>query len=45
MLPELFENINPKKPVIIAEFGVDAYPNLRGTTTEKRAEDCQALVY
>lgn len=45
MLPELFENSNPKKPVIITEFGADAYPGLRGTITDKGTEDCQAYVY
>lgn len=44
-LPELFENSNPKKPVIITEFGADAYPNLRGTINDKGTEDCQAYVY
>ena len=45
MLPELFENSNPQKPVIITEFGADAYPDLRGTITDKGTEDCQAFVY
>lgn len=45
MLPELFENSNPKKPVIITEFGADAYAGLRGTITDKGTEDCQAYVY
>ena len=45
MLPELFENSNPKKPVIITEFGADAYAGLRGTITDKGTEDCQAFVY
>ena len=45
MLPELFENSDPKKPVIITEFGADAYPKLRGTITDKGTEDCQAYVY
>lgn len=45
MLPELFENSDPKKPVIITEFGADAYPGLRGTITDKGTEDCQAYVY
>ncbi len=44
-LPELFENSAPKKPVIITEFGADAYPNFRGTVTDKGTEDCQAFVY
>ena len=45
MLPELFQNSDPKKPVIITEFGADAYPGLRGTVTDKGTEDCQAFVY
>lgn len=45
MLPELFENSHPEKPVIITEFGADAYPGLRGTITDKGTEDCQAFVY
>ena len=45
MLPELFENSNPQKPVIITEFGADAYSGLRGTITDKGTEDCQAFVY
>ncbi|MGN0660589.1 MAG: glycoside hydrolase family 2 protein [Oscillospiraceae bacterium] len=45
MLPELFENSNPQKPVIVTEFGADAFPGLRGTITDKGTEDCQAYVY
>ncbi len=45
MLPELFENSTPQKPVIITEFGADAYAGLRGTITDKGTEDCQAYVY
>lgn len=45
MLPELFENSDPKKPVIVTEFGADAYPKLRGTITDKGTEDYQAYVY
>lgn len=45
MLPELFKNSDPQKPVIITEFGADAYPGLRGTITDKGTEDCQAYVY
>lgn len=45
MLPELFENSNPQKPVIITEFGADAYSGHRGTITDKGTEDCQAFVY
>lgn len=45
MLPALFENSSPEKPVIITEFGADAYPGLRGTVMDKGTEDCQAYVY
>lgn len=45
MLPELFANSDPKKPVIITEFGADAFAGLRGTVTDKGTEDCQAFVY
>lgn len=44
-LPALFENSNPKKPVIITEFGADAMVGNRGTVTDKGTEDCQAFVY
>lgn len=44
-LPELFENSNPQKPVIITEFGADALAGLRGTIHDKGTEDCQAYVY
>lgn len=44
-LPGLFDNSSPEKPVIITEFGADAYPYLRGTITDKGTEDCQAYVY
>lgn len=45
MLPELFENSDPQKPVIITEFGADALAGLRGTIHDKGTEDCQAYVY
>lgn len=45
MLPELFQNSHPKKPVIISEFGADALYGHRGTITDKGTEDCQAFVY
>ena len=45
MLPALFENSHPEKPVIITEFGADAYAGHRGTVTDKGTEDCQAFVY
>lgn len=44
-LPALFENSDPKKPVIITEFGADAVAGNRGTVTDKGTEDCQAFVY
>lgn len=44
-LPALFENSDPKKPVIITEFGADAMSGNRGTVTDKGTEDCQAFVY
>lgn len=45
MLPELFANSAPDKPVIITEFGADAYPDYHGTITDKGTEECQAFVY
>lgn len=45
MLPQLFQNSNPQKPVIITEFGADAYAGLHGTITDKGTEECQAYVY
>lgn len=45
MLPELFRNSDPKKPVMISEFGADALYGHRGTITDKGTEDCQAFVY
>lgn len=45
MLPALFENSNPQKPVIITEFGADALSGHHGTITDKGTEECQALVY
>ena len=44
-LPELFDNSNPDKPVIITEFGADAMPGLFGDEEEKGNENCQAAVY
>ncbi|WP_310603375.1 glycoside hydrolase family 2 protein [Anaerosporobacter sp.] len=44
-LPELMANSNPKKPVIITEFGADALPEHHGTITDKGTEECQAYVY
>ncbi len=45
MLPALFANSKPQKPVIVTEFGADAYVGLHGTVTDKGTEECQAFVY
>ena len=45
MLPSLFANSKPAKPVIVTEFGADAYAGLHGTITDKGTEECQAYVY
>ena len=45
LLPKLFENSHPSKPVIITEFGADALPGLTGDRQEKGTEACQADVY
>lgn len=44
-LPQLMQNSQPDKPVIITEFGADALSDHRGTITDKGTEDCQAYVY
>lgn len=44
-LPQLMANSNPKKPVIITEFGADALEGHHGTITDKGTEECQAYVY
>lgn len=44
-LPELFENSNPDKPVIITEFGADAMYGHHGTKSDKGTEECQKDVY
>lgn len=44
-LPELFSNSTPDKPVIITEFGADAYPGHHGTITDKGTEECQRFVF
>lgn len=44
-LPDLMENSEPGKPVIITEFGADARWGHRGSITEKGTEDCQAYIY
>lgn len=45
MLPSLLANSKPAKPVIVTEFGADAYAGLHGTITDKGTEECQAYVY
>ena len=45
LLPKLFENSAPEKPVIITEFGADALPGHRGSKEDKGTEDCQADIY
>nr|MCR5107644.1 glycoside hydrolase family 2 [Lachnospiraceae bacterium] len=44
-LTELLKNSSPDKPVIITEFGADAYPDHHGTIDDKGSEECQAYVY
>lgn len=44
-LPQLFENSDPDKPVIITEFGADALTGLHGGLTDKGTEEYQAYVY
>ena len=45
LLPKLFANSAPEKPVIITEFGADALPGHRGSKEDKGTEDCQAEIY
>ncbi len=45
LLPKLFENSRPDKPVIMTELGADALPGHRGTILDKGTEDCQKYVY
>ena len=45
LLPRLFENSHPDKPVIITEFGADALPGLVGDEKEKGTEVYQKYVY
>ena len=45
LLPKLFENSRPEKPVIVTELGADAMPGHRGTIFDKGTEDCQRYVY
>jgi beta-glucuronidase len=44
-LPQLFENSDPAKPVIITEFGADALRGAHGTAEDKGTEECQEEVY
>lgn len=44
-LPELMENSNPSKPVIITEFGADAMKGVTGDANRKGTEEYQAQVY
>ncbi|MCQ2592433.1 MAG: hypothetical protein MJ188_06570 [Treponema sp.] len=44
-LPQMLNNSNPDKPVIITEFGADAMPELHGDSTEKGNEEFQEWVY
>ena len=45
LLPQLFENSDPDKPVVITEFGADALYGHHGSETDKGTEECQAYVY
>ena len=45
LLPKLFENSHPTKPVIVTELGADALPGHHGTITDKGTEECQVYVY
>lgn len=44
-LPQMLNNSNPEKPVIITEFGADALPEFHGNPTEKGNEEYQEWVY
>ena len=44
-LPQLMNNSNPTKPVIISEFGADATPGLHGSADDKGTEECQEAIY
>ncbi|MCL2456674.1 MAG: glycoside hydrolase family 2, partial [Defluviitaleaceae bacterium] len=44
-LMEVFANSDPKKPVIISEFGACAMPGFRGTKDELFTEDKQLYVF
>lgn len=45
LLPQLFENSHPTKPVIVTELGADALPGHHSTITDKGTEECQVYVY
>ena len=45
LLPQLFENSRPDKPVILTEFGADALYGHHGTEADKGTEECQAYIY
>lgn len=45
LLPQLFENSHPTKPVIVTELGADALPGHHGTITDKGTKECQVYVY
>ena len=44
-LPELMQNSDPDKPVIITEFGADALSGQHGEATDKGCEECQTDIY
>ena len=44
-LPELMKNSDPDKPVIITEFGADAFAGHHGSAEDKGTEECQKYVY
>lgn len=44
-LPQLMDNSNPTKPVIITEFGADALHRYHGSIADKGTEECQAHVF
>ncbi len=44
-LPQLMENSDPDKPVIITEFGADAMAGYHGSISDKGTEECQKDVY
>ena len=45
LLPQLFQNSDPDKPVVITEFGADAMYGHHGSETDKGTEECQAYIY